>query len=165
MSDVWFTSDLHLGHRLAAEKRGFASVAEHDVAILDNIAAMVGKRDKLFVLGDVAFDPAGLLRLAGLPGVKELIFGNHDRYVHRKYTQVFTRIHGFRKYNGFWLSHCPVHSQELYRVRGNVHGHIHRGAATPPLPLPYFNVNVDFHDMKPVNFDEICSAFSPESSP
>jgi calcineurin-like phosphoesterase family protein len=33
MSNIWFTSDLHLGHQKVSEIRGFDSVEAHDVAI------------------------------------------------------------------------------------------------------------------------------------
>lgn len=159
LSNVWFTSDLHLGHMFAARARGFESTEEHDDAVIEGINSTIGKRDKLFILGDAAFSKAGLGKLAQITGIKELIIGNHDTYKTEDYLRDFVRVHGFRQYKGFWLSHCPIHPQEIYRCHGNIHGHIHKGAATKPLPLPYFNVNVDFWDLKPVNFDTILSNY------
>jgi len=159
MSNIWFTSDLHLGHRLAAEKRGFTSVEDHDNTIIENYNSIIGKRDKVFILGDLAFTSVGLNRVKELTGVKEVLMGNHDRFKIHKYLDVVQKIHGFRTYKGFWLSHCPIHPQEIYRCKGNIHGHIHSGAATQNLYLPYFNVNVDFHNLHPVNFDVIMDIF------
>lgn len=155
---VWFTSDLHLGHAFAADARGM-ELQEHDDLIIDNLKAVLNKKSKLFILGDVVWHHKHLPRLAELPGIKELIIGNHDTLSTREYLKYFNKVHGFRKYKNFWLSHCPIHPQEIYRCKGNVHGHIHRGAATNPLYLPYFNVNVDFHNFQPVNFDTIVDIF------
>lgn len=159
MSNVWFTSDLHLGHKLAAEFREFDSVEDHDKTIIENYNSKIGKKDNVFILGDLAFTSEGLERAKELTGYKELIFGNHDTYELTKYLDVVQKVHGFRKYKDFWLSHCPIHPQEMYRCKGNIHGHIHKGAATKELYLPYFNVNVDFHNLKPINFDTILDIF------
>lgn len=155
MSNIWFTSDLHLGHAFAAEQRGFNSVEDHDSFIIESFNSHVGRRDKVFILGDLAFSSNGLKNAGYLSGTKELIFGNHDTYSLDKYLNVVDKVHGFRRYNNFWLSHCPIHPQEMYRCRGNLHGHIHKGAATPELYLPYFNVNVEFNNFNPVNLDRI----------
>lgn len=159
MSNVWFTSDLHLGHKYAAKARGFDSVEEHDFTLVENINKLVRGKDKLFILGDVAFTSQGFKMISMLPRTMELIIGNHDTQRTVDYLRHFVRVHGFRQYKEFWLSHCPIHPQELYRCRGNIHGHIHKGTATPPLDYPYFNVNVDFHNMMPVNFATILTWF------
>lgn len=80
MSQRFFTSDTHLGHPLVARDRGFDSVADHDDAVCDAWASTVGKRDTVYVLGDVVIRnlDANLARLVRLPGVKHLIAGNHD---------------------------------------------------------------------------------------
>lgn len=160
MSDVFFTSDLHLGHKLTARERGFSSVEDHDKTIIENINNIVGKRAKLFILGDVCLTKQSFELLKEMQGVKELICGNHDNYSTPRYAEHFVKIHGFRRYKNFWLSHCPVHPQEMYRVKGNIHGHIHKNTDSPELPLPYFNVNVEFHNMKPVSLEMILDAFN-----
>lgn len=156
-ANVWFTSDWHFGHvGTAVTHRGFSSVEEHDAHIVERLNRVVRKKDKLFVLGDIAWNKDAL---SVLPHIncknKELIIGNHDQYSTRGYLRYFTKVHGFRKYNNMWLSHCPIHPQEMYRCVVNIHGHIHNGAATPPLPFPYINVNVDFNNYNPVNLEEI----------
>ena len=161
-SNVWFTSDLHLGHKGVAYHRGYTTVEYHDSEILNNFQKLIGKRDKLFILGDVAWNNQSLPLIGEIPGVKELIVGNHDTYTTKEYLKYFNKVHGFRGYKGFWLSHPPIHEQEIYRKRGNIHGHIHKGAHTKPLPYPYFNVNVDFNDMKPVNLDTILDWFQEQ---
>jgi calcineurin-like phosphoesterase family protein len=77
---VWFTSDLHIGHRLVAGLRGFESTDDHDEAIFDRWDERVRKEDQVWVLGDLAVSKPdnALLELRGLPGVKHLVAGNHD---------------------------------------------------------------------------------------
>jgi len=156
MSNVWFTSDLHFEEDNIAKHRNFGDTKEeHDEHIIDNINSFVRKRDKLFILGDVARSIAGLPKLGRLNGVKELIIGNHDNLATERYLEHVIKVHGFRRYKKFWLTHCPVHPQEIYRCRGNIHGHLHNGAATPPLPYPYFNVNLDYNSGYPVSLEII----------
>lgn len=100
MSNVFFTSDLHLGHRKVAELRGFGSTTEHDIEIVSAWNRVVRKGDQVWVLGDLAVSsPDYALEILGeLPGEKHLIWGNHDqghpmhRDAHRKaakYLDVF----------------------------------------------------------------------------
>lgn len=46
MSQVFITSDLHLGHKGIAAHRGFASTEEHDKTIIDNWNSVVNKKIK-----------------------------------------------------------------------------------------------------------------------
>jgi len=158
--NVFFTSDLHLGHKFGAEVRGFSSVEEHDEAVLNGLREVMTKRTKIFFLGDVAFTRRGLEKLGEIKkGSFVLFMGNHDQLKAVEYLKVFDDVKAFAKYRNFWISHAPIHPQEMWRCTGNIHGHIHNGAATPPLPLPYFNVNVDFHDYHPIPFNEIKHVF------
>ncbi len=50
---LWFTSDLHLGHTLVAENRGFETPRLHDNAILDALSK-VPADDELWILGDLS---------------------------------------------------------------------------------------------------------------
>ena len=101
---TFFTSDLHLGHRLVAAHRGFGEdVDAHDIAIMDNWRAVVHPEDTVWVLGDLAVSSPwrALFLLSTLPGHKRLVAGNHDK-VHplnrnahkhqRRYMEVFDSI-------------------------------------------------------------------------
>lgn len=147
---VLFCSDLHLGHDMAADLRGFKSVVEHDESIIRMLEKQCDKRTLLFVLGDVAMKLEPLIQLGQrLKHVrKKMIFGNHDIFDTAFYADVFQELHGFMKYKKMWLSHCPIHESEFYSKVLNVHGHVHfqkggSGEETMKLPLPYFNVNWD----------------------
>lgn len=154
---VWFTSDLHLGGANIIKFRGFDTIAEHDYTIVENINAKVNKRDKLYILGDFITGKSGIVWANNIACKNiEFIMGNHDELSIAQYLAIVQKIHGFKKYKGMWLSHCPIHPQELYRVNGNIHGHIHNGGATKQMEDPrYINVNVDMNDMMPVSFGSI----------
>lgn len=143
--DVGFTSDLHLGHALAARLRGFATTEEHDASVIDTLSQQCTKRTVLWVLGDVAMRVESLDLLSRVPGRKRLVRGNHDNFQFGVYLKYFEDVHGFLRYKQMWLSHCPIHPQEMHRVTLNVHGHIHKNTASALLGFPYFNVNWDFH--------------------
>jgi calcineurin-like phosphoesterase family protein len=97
-ANVFYTSDLHIGHRLVAGKRGFwdednvaagdwealahaeEDVEAHDDAIAANWDRVVKPQDTVYVLGDVAmnFNQHVYEWIKARPGHKHLIAGNHD---------------------------------------------------------------------------------------
>lgn len=80
VSTVHFTADLHLGHRRVSEIRGFATIEQHDEAIAAAWRAKVAEADLVYVLGDICLGnlAAAIEQIAGLPGHKILVAGNHD---------------------------------------------------------------------------------------
>ena len=151
-----FTSDLHLGHRSICKYRSkFTTAEEHDEYILD-LMSKLNKRTILFILGDFLFDgphfEVYLHRIAKFPCTIKLVMGNHDSM--QLYTQtiapnILIQLPLF-SYKNTWLSHCPIHPQELRNRDGNIHGHLH----TSIVPdLRYFNVNLDVngYDFVPLN--------------
>jgi calcineurin-like phosphoesterase family protein len=94
----FFTSDTHIGHRLVAGKRGFGTeenpdVEAHAQAVAGNWDRVVGKRDDVYVLGDISMNatPAVFDWFDERPGRKILIPGNHDEVhpAHRTYLKAF----------------------------------------------------------------------------
>lgn len=81
---VYFTSDLHLGHRLVAHLRGFGDSREtadtdaHDKAVGELWDGIIRPSDVVWVLGDLALNKPPIDWIAQRPGRKRLIFGNHD---------------------------------------------------------------------------------------
>lgn len=152
-SDSFICSDLHLNHqRCALEWRGFKTVEEHNEFIIDNHNSTVKNKDaKVYIIGDVVFQPATSLHLIDrLYGKKILIAGNHDEKLQR-YTSYFDGIYAyFGTDGGIFMSHVPVHTGQLdERFTNNVHGHIHQNA-TGIDDGRYLNVNIEFHDYKPI---------------
>lgn len=73
-------SDPHVGHLYVAGLRGFASVEEHDEAIIDNWNRVVHDDDTVIVPGDAILGDrrAGIAKFKRMHGRKILITGNHD---------------------------------------------------------------------------------------
>jgi calcineurin-like phosphoesterase family protein len=99
---VWYTSDLHIGHKLVAGLRGFwdedymvtvpvtaenpsgaeaiSDTTEHDEWLADLWDSTVAELDQVFILGDISINGGqhALDWINARPGRKHLIFGNHD---------------------------------------------------------------------------------------
>lgn len=160
MSNVFFISDLHLGHRrvlnFAKEFRGGCeTVEEHDEWIIERWNSVVRPRDVVKVLGDVAFSKEGLAKVCRLSGNKHLVMGNHDKYPIEEYLRDFRILPGVVKYKGFWLSHAPIYPSELRGIK-NIHGHVH-GRSIPDDR--YINVCVEPLGGVPIPFDEIAERY------
>lgn len=170
MSKVYFTSDLHFGHKnilkFAREYRQGSDIEEHDEWLIESINKVVKKNDILFILGDVAFGSAGTPEKAGIGiynlskvgrinGTKKLFLGNHDGLGVHNYSKYFDSIEAMKRYKGFWLSHAPIHMQELRGVR-NIHGHVHQNTVPDER---YINVCVEANIMRNntplITYDEL----------
>lgn len=175
---VWFTSDLHLGHRFVSSLRGFVSVEDHDAAITDNWNALVQPKDQIWLLGDLTLSnpTRALAVIADLPGTKHFIAGNHDachpnhRESHKwqaKFLEVFDSVQPFarRKVAGqdVLLSHFPYaadHTETArytqWRLRDEgawlLHGHTHTAVKQRGKEL---HVGVDAWNFGPVSLDTI----------
>lgn len=158
MSKVYLCSDLHLGHRGISKKyrKDFYCDQEHDNYMVEAWLKVVNKRDTVFCLGDMAMSYSGLSKIGELPGRKILVIGNHDINKEVKTEELFCtydEISGDLSYKGFWLSHTPVHPQELRSRHGiNIHGHVHY--ATIP-DNRYYNVCYENNKRVILDFQEL----------
>jgi calcineurin-like phosphoesterase family protein len=164
MSEVYFTSDSHFGHRgilsFSHTKpfRPFETIEEHDEKLIENWNSLVGPKDIVFHLGDFCFGKRNLPIAGRLNGSKRLVMGNHDTYGAADYLQYFDRLFGVVEYKGMVLSHMPVHPNQLKRYYLNVHGHLHTNLVTDEAgnrDVRYFNASVEQHKLMPVPLDEI----------
>lgn len=191
MATTYHWSDLHLGHRLVAEARGFDSVEAHDQHIIDAWHRTIRKNDIVNVLGDIssgAHQPA-LEIIASLPGRKRIKWGNHDKphpasrggaAALREFLEVFESGDsiGMHRVGGrqFMLSHFPYTGERdgspdrysEFRLRDTglwlVHGHVHEAWAVNGRQI---NVGVDRWMNGPVSDDSILAIMdgaSPESA-
>ena len=158
MSEVYFNSDLHLGHKkviefhegFRAKCMGVSTIQEHDEMICDLWNETINKRDIIYILGDLGYD---LDPLRKLPGHKRLLMGNHDERHVYDYLEYFDNIIGPIKYKKHWLAHFPPVENELYG-RPVIHGHTH---STGVADERYINVCVEMTRGKPVNYQDIKS--------
>lgn len=167
-NNTLFISDLHLGHRSICKYRTqFASVEEHDSVIKDSLLSVANKRQKIYLLGDIAFtSEAGdwVVDLSEKSNL-EIVLGNHctrEGWMNiPKYVNAGIKIHGLASYKEAWLSHCPIHQQEMRKKIVNIHGHTHSenivtwdGGYEFDDPM-YFNVSCENVGYKPIRYDEI----------
>lgn len=125
MSNIWFCSDLHFGHNnIQKFRKHVTSEEDNRQRILDDWNNLVTKRDTVYVLGDACFTMDTIDSFADLKGEKYLIRGNHDKLNTSVYLKHFKEVYGLLKYKEFWLSHAPIHPNEL-RDKVNLHGHVH----------------------------------------
>lgn len=185
--NVWFTSDLHLGHRKVAALRGFGEDTNaHDTEIVDRWNSVVDKKDIVWVLGDVAISqiPKALTMVKNMNGTKHLIAGNHDmcHSMHRdshknipRYMESFETVQAFAKRRWdtieYLLSHFPYHGDHegseprftQYRLRDEgmwlLHGHTHG----PERKHGYeIHVGMDAWHLTPVPLDTIIELMKAE---
>lgn len=81
---VYFTSDLHLGHRgiITMQNRPFTDIEEMNRTLINNFNCFVHKDDTVYILGDIAHHltiPQAENLIRKLNGKKYLIKGNHDK--------------------------------------------------------------------------------------
>lgn len=157
MGRVLLIADTHFGHNGISEKfrTEFSSDLDHDETIYHNIMEGASKRDELWLLGDVCFKEREFWRLREMSLYYQsvhIIMGNHEHKGLPWYcTTHSVKIHGALKKWGYWLTHIPVHPQELYRGK-NIHGHVHKNSVKDPN---YFNVSCENVGYKPISLQEI----------
>ena len=144
--NVFMIGDLHLGHKniMGFGQRDFTCIEDHNEAIVQAWNTVVGKRDIVWVLGDVCMDMKDMPLFDRMRGDKRLILGNHDRFDIQVYARYFNGVGAFEKRYGVIMTHIPIHPGELqYRTwRWNVHGHIH-DIKKQPKDDRYINVEID----------------------
>ena len=167
---VFFTSDLHLGHRniIRLCNRPFGSIEEMDAVLIEKWNHKVTNTDTVYVLGDLMFrnekPPEEYLRQ--LKGKKHLIIGNHDRSWIKKcdlrqwFESVNNLLYTTDGRHQLTLCHYPMmswpHMVRCYMTHGHIHGNT--DADYWPLirdnPL-MLNAGVDINNFEPVTFDEM----------
>lgn len=89
MSNVWFTSDLHFGHKMVAGLRGFEDPDVHDAVVINSIVQVVRPGDALWILGDFSASNQGWDKAVSamtqirdrVEGVQiHAVAGNHDEF-------------------------------------------------------------------------------------
>lgn len=161
MTKRFVISDTHFSHFNIIKycNRPFATAEEMDAKIIQNWRDIVGEKDIIWHLGDVALGPmkdkdklTELIR--SLPGYKILILGNHDHSDINRWRDIgFSEVYPFpviiEKF--FILSHDIMFLNENVPLH-NIHGHLHDKTINSKC---YTNVSVECTDYKPVNLDEL----------
>ena len=159
---VYVISDLHMGHKgiqdWAVGSRGGTDIDSHNEWLVDSINSVVTKKDTLWILGDIAWTNHYLPLLNEMKGYKKMILGNHDKMCvteYMKYGRVYPSLVMYKK---FWLSHAPIHQDEL-RMHRNIHGHTHNKHMLEDdfetIDTRYINVCVEALKGVPVLIDRL----------
>jgi calcineurin-like phosphoesterase family protein len=96
--------------------------------------------------------------------------GNHDSsYPISRYMPYFSTIIAYTKFDKNWLSHVPMHENELYRCKANIHGHLHSkrvmvskefdtgiGLMSEMVPDErYVNVSAEHNNLTPISYEDL----------
>jgi calcineurin-like phosphoesterase family protein len=167
---LWFTSDTHFADPrvLRIDRRPFASMAEHDAALIQSWNELVRPEDEIWHLGDFARGTTEAVEalLAGLNGTKHLIVGNNDpeaTLASRGWASV--QHYAELRIDGqlYVMCHYPFRTwNQMGKKSINLHGHSH-GKLTP-MPRQ-FDVGVDAQDLRPKVIEEIVVRRRKAASP
>jgi calcineurin-like phosphoesterase family protein len=166
MGQIFFTSDLHFGHKNIIEfcQRPFDSVEAMDKGLIRAWNKRVEADDTVYVLGDFAFESGVKAKamLSQLAGRKILIRGNHDRsndWAGEGWAEVHDALMVDVGSNAFYLHHYPLRDwpgkwRGVFHLYGHVHGNLE------PIPGS-MDVGVDSWGGAPVSVREVVAAIQP----
>lgn len=172
MGSIFVTSDLHIGHdrEFVWQARGFESIEEHDLALVDKWNRTITSEDIVYILGDVMLNDIdhGIYVLKQLNGQLIILQGNHDsgdrieRYQECENVVRAGEAALYLKYGGchFYLSHYPtlVSHEKLKGLKTsliNLYGHTHQ-LDNFYNGHPYmYHVGLDSHHLVPVKLDDV----------
>jgi calcineurin-like phosphoesterase family protein len=158
MSSVFFTADLHIGHRniIKYSNRPYANEDEMNEALIENWNKTVKTSDSIYVLGDFSFAGQRIEPIfKRLNGSKYLVKGNHDDKFCTKLGWGWVKdVYELRLGDdSIWLAHYPHRSWNksfhgAYHFYGHTHGHLADwGRST--------DVGVDCWNYTPVSFEQL----------
>jgi calcineurin-like phosphoesterase family protein len=155
MSQVFFIADTHFGHRNICKYRPmFNNPFEHDEYIIGIWNKTIGTRDVVWVLGDMCIKNEEYnmeYLIDRLNGKINVISGNHCYLPYYNHSRIEVQCGLVSKY-GFWLSHCPIHPDEMRKKTHNIHGHIHDSKINDSR---YINVCCEAIGYKPISLDKL----------
>ena len=176
MSKIFFTSDTHFNHdrEFVCSPRGFKTIQEMNGTLVKNWNETVGNDDDIYVLGDffLGTDFNYIQEVLNkLNGRIHLVTGNHDTpskiTEYTSWNNIVEIADALRiryKKREFFLCHYPVLTASLEQDPNkaviNLFGHTHsKDKFYEDRPYMY-NVAVDANDNKPVEIEEILTAFN-----
>lgn len=172
MSKVFFTADTHFGHagilKHCPDTRQYANVREMDRILVQNWNAVVGPRDTVYHLGDVAWAKDETFKLMKqLNGEKILLPGNHDKQSMQdnRFLELWDRILPSSYHEVYIddilvvLCHYPIWEWNgIFAGSWHLHGHVH--AKPMGIPGKILDVGVDNNGGYPFSVAQIKKAMA-----
>lgn len=173
---LWLWSDLHFGHNniIGFSNRPFVGVNHMTQCLIEYYNDCVQPDDVCIWVGDVSFMNSAMTNniLSLCNGYKILVVGNHDfdkkKVKKMNFDEQHLIYHLAHEDQSYVLTHYPM--ENLPWPHFNVHGHIHIGGQWDweKYGEQMYNVNLEFHGYKPINFAQIieqCSMRNWSSRP
>lgn len=168
---IWFTSDLHFGHKgiLNHVRHQFQHVQDMDRELIAKWNEKVAEQDVIWILGDFSFHrPESTIDiLKSLKGRKFLIKGNHDKRLKdnilHDYFMDVRDLHtlkvpdpdGYQGAQRIVLCHYAMRVWERSHYGSwQLYGHSHGSLKEMPY-LKAMDVGVDTNNLYPYSYDEI----------
>lgn len=138
MANIFYTSDLHFGHKnilkFNPETRPFSSIEEMEEGIIKTWNETVGAEDTIYILGDFSF--YNLTKtvpiICRLSGKKVLIAGNHDKKLLQNsiFQNCFSSVHDYLEVkvqdHYMMMFHFPIWEwNKIHHGAIHLHGHVH----------------------------------------
>lgn len=171
MKEIWFWSDLHLGHENCykftnydgTKMRPWDDMLEAEEYMIQEYNKLVKPEDTVYNLGDVGSQTNRISYVMDKlnPSRRILIMGNHDNKIGAKFLgKYFNEIRGCYNLENYIMTHIPVSAGSKGRFKRNLHGHTHFNIITlnndGKTPDPWYrNLCVERTGFRPINFDEI----------
>lgn len=177
---IFFTSDLHLGHKnvITSCGRNFTDVEEMNAVLIGNWNRKVTQEDEVYILGDFSYRSGVHVGtyLEQLNGQKHLLIGNHDiKWLKNVedpsvYFESVAQMGTINMENKLiTLTHYPMLEWNRSRYARDqetstswlIHGHIHNNRDTATFEyirehLPCaLNAGADVNNYEPVTFEEL----------
>ncbi len=171
--NIFFTSDLHLGHKNIIEycERPFELLEIMNKTIRVKWNNVISEKDIVFILGDFCFGSRSTWRyfLNQLKGKKYLIEGNHDKSVLNNMFEEVTPMRNIvidgdeeiSEGQRITLCHYPMLSwYHSHRGAWQLYGHVHgafsnKGADMSKVTPSQLDVGVDVHEFRPLSYQEV----------
>lgn len=161
MSEVFMIGDTHFCHSNIIKycDRPFNSTEEMNEKLIENWNKVVGKQDRVFMMGDFALCGKEKIIEIGnrLKGKKILILGNHEGASLKTYYEAgFEMVSKYPiLFNEFFiLSHEPQYVQEN-GVYANIFAHVHTNPMYKSVSSRSFCVSAERINYTPISFEII----------
>ena len=171
---IYYTSDLHLGHKriLDFEVSSFSSLEDRQDLLIANWNMTVTSEDIVYILGDLFYGKKLDYKyiLTSLNGKKVLIKGNHDQWIEREpeLESLFEGIYDYKVIlddnRKVVLFHYPIadwnHKHyNSYHLYGHVHSRKSESTEFMDKQENAFNVCTEVNNFRPVLLDTLIENF------